>query len=106
MYNFYRWYPKGKIIFLAPTKPLVIQQLTACFDVMGICEEDTVELTGKQRKDIRANLWKSKKVFFCTPQVVENDMNSNENGDFPFSSIKLIIFDEAHKVNNNNFFFF
>ena len=22
MYNFYRWYPQGKVVFLAPTKPL------------------------------------------------------------------------------------
>jgi ERCC4-related helicase len=27
MLNFYRWFPTGKIVFCAPTKPLVTQQV-------------------------------------------------------------------------------
>ncbi len=27
MYNFFRWYPSSKIVFMAPTKPLVAQQV-------------------------------------------------------------------------------
>lgn len=46
MYNFYRWYPSKKIIFLAPTKPLVAQQVKACYSVMGLPKEDTTEMTG------------------------------------------------------------
>ena len=34
MYNFYRWYPGGKVIFLAPTKPLVAQQIEACYGII------------------------------------------------------------------------
>lgn len=47
MYNYYRWYPSGKIIFMAPTKPLVAQQIEACYKIMGIPQEDTAEMTGK-----------------------------------------------------------
>lgn len=47
MYNFYRWYPLGKIIFMAPTKPLVTQQMDACYNIMAIPENVTAEITGK-----------------------------------------------------------
>ena len=46
MYNFYRWYPRGKIVFMAPTKPLVAQQIEACYNIMGIPQCDTAEMTG------------------------------------------------------------
>lgn len=47
MYNFYRWYPSGKIVFMAPTKPLVAQQIEACYKVMGIPQAHMAELTGE-----------------------------------------------------------
>lgn len=46
MYNFWRWYPHGKVLFLAPTKPLVAQQINACREVIGIPADDCIELTG------------------------------------------------------------
>ena len=53
MYNFYRWYPRAKVIFMAPTKPLVAQQIEACFNIMGIPQDVTAEMTGKsQPKDL------------------------------------------------------
>lgn len=46
MYNFYRWYPLGKIVFTAPTRPLVAQQIEACYDIIAIPPNDTIEMTG------------------------------------------------------------
>lgn len=46
MFNFYRWYPSGKILFLAPTKPLVAQQIEACRGITGIPQEHLAEMTG------------------------------------------------------------
>lgn len=47
MLNFYRWYPNGRIVFLAPTKPLVAQQLEACHRVAGLPQRDAAEMTGR-----------------------------------------------------------
>lgn len=30
MSNFYRWYPRGKIVFMGPSRPLVAQQTNPC----------------------------------------------------------------------------
>ena len=49
----YRWFPSGKVIFVAPTKPLVAQQIEACHKTCGIPGSDAVELTGDVAKKKR-----------------------------------------------------
>ncbi|ALC41120.1 CG7922 [Drosophila busckii] len=95
MYNLHRWYPKGKLIFMAPTRPLVSQQIAACQKIMPFPAEDTVELTGRLQRVKRLELWRSKRVFFATPQVVQSDIVEAE---FPFQQIKLLVIDEAHRA--------
>ncbi|XP_047466855.1 Fanconi anemia group M protein [Mugil cephalus] len=99
MYNFYRWYPSGKIVFMAPTKPLVAQQIEACYKVMGIPQAHMAELTGSTAAKQRQEVWKSKRVFFLTPQVMVNDLSRDT---CPAQQIKCVVIDEAHKALGNH----
>ncbi|XP_046822683.1 Fanconi anemia group M protein isoform X2 [Vespa crabro] len=95
MYNFWRWYPCGKVVFLAPTKPLVAQQIDACYNVMGIPSIESIELTGNVNHKTRQTAWYKKRIFFATPQVFHNDL---ENNIIPSELIKCVVIDEAHKA--------
>ncbi len=85
----------GKVLFLAPTKPLVEQHLRSFKHFIDIDEDEMTVLTGKTRPDQRYKLWKEKKVFFATPQVVENDLIADK---VPVEEFSLVIFDEAHRA--------
>ncbi|OHT06127.1 Type III restriction enzyme, res subunit family protein [Tritrichomonas foetus] len=94
MMNFFRWYPKGKIIFMAPTRTLVNQQIEACSNFTNISKDKVIIMTGTNiYGKAREQMWKEKTVFFCTPQVVQNDLH---NGRLDASKIVLLIVDEAH----------
>ncbi|KHJ42517.1 helicase protein, partial [Trichuris suis] len=99
MYNFYRWYPSGKVLFLAPTKPLVLQQKEACRTVMGIPEDSISEMTGSTLPTLRKNEWEKKRIFFLTPQVLLNDIS---RAACPVERIKCLVVDEAHRATGNH----
>ncbi|OCH96604.1 P-loop containing nucleoside triphosphate hydrolase protein [Obba rivulosa] len=94
MLNFYTWFPEGKVVFVAPTKPLVAQQIDACHRTCGIPGSHAAELTGEISRAKRAGLWQEKRVFYMTPQALMSDLTS-DNCD-P-SKIILLVIDEAHK---------
>uniref|UniRef100_A0A8C3T9D8 Helicase ATP-binding domain-containing protein n=1 Tax=Chelydra serpentina TaxID=8475 RepID=A0A8C3T9D8_CHESE len=98
MYNFYRWFPSAKVLFLAPTKPLVAQQMEACARVMGIPPHHMAEMTGGTQVLNRKEIWHNKRVFFLTPQVMVNDLS---RGTCPAAEIKCLVIDEAHKALGN-----
>ncbi|KAI2470054.1 P-loop containing nucleoside triphosphate hydrolase protein [Annulohypoxylon bovei var. microspora] len=98
MLNYYRWMKSAKIIFVAPTKPLVSQQVDACFNIAGIPRSQTTLLTGEISPGLRADEWGSKRVFFMTPQTLENDLSS---GFADPKSIGLLVVDEAHRATGN-----
>lgn len=99
MLNYYNWFETKKIIFMAPTKPLVKQQFDAIYKTIGISLESTVVLTGNSSNSKeRLDLYKSKRVIYATPQIIENDL---KNKILEKSEICLLIVDEAHRSTGN-----
>jgi ERCC4-related helicase len=86
----------GRIIFLAPTKPLVEQH--AEFLRSHLLAETTI-FTGEIPPEKRMELWKQEQqAIVSTPQVIENDLKA---GRITLAGVKLIIFDEAHRAVGN-----
>ncbi|KZV64973.1 P-loop containing nucleoside triphosphate hydrolase protein [Peniophora sp. CONT] len=94
MLNFYRWFPLGKIIFCAPTKPLVDQQLHACHQACGIPAADAIKLDGEVKPSQRKQAWSALRVFYVTPQTLMNDLKEERCDP---RHVVLIVFDEAHR---------
>ncbi|KAI4163832.1 MAG: hypothetical protein LQ342_002605 [Letrouitia transgressa] len=95
MLNWFRWTVDAQIVFVAPTKPLVSQQVKACFDIAGIPRSSTTMLTGETTPGIRAEEWLTKRVFFMTPQTFINDLKT---GICDPKRLVLVVVDEAHRA--------
>ncbi|MDD1760361.1 MAG: DEAD/DEAH box helicase [Methanothrix sp.] len=88
---------KGKILFLAPTKPLVDQHASFIRNVLR--DEGLVALTtGETPPQKRIEMWKSARIVVSTPQVIENDLLSRR---IDLKGVSLVIFDEAHRAVGN-----
>ncbi len=83
----------GRILFLAPTKPLVEQHAATLRELL--LREDIVIFTGEVKPEDRAELWKDNKVVTSTPQVIKNDL---EAGRIKLDDVSLIVFDETHRA--------
>ena len=96
MYNFFRWFPAGQVVFLAPTKPLVVQQVEACHKITGLPASATAVLCGGSVKpEQRTRVWEEKRVVFATPQTLAKDL---EAGRAAPERITLLVLDEAHRA--------
>lgn len=82
-----------KILFLAPTKPLVNQHAQTLQNLLTIPESDIVSFTGEISPDTRKNLWNDSRIIISTPQVIENDLL---NRCINLDDVSFLIFDEAH----------
>ena len=70
---------------MAPTKPLVGQQIEACFKVMGIPQSDTVEMTGEVGQKERVAAWKEK-VMLVVRRFLVISYNCSEFSSSPRKS--------------------
>ena len=91
-------HPDSKVVFLAPTKPLVEQHKKTFLEHLDLPESQLQVFTGEITPVKRAMLWKYARIIFSTPQGLENDII---NGNVDLSNISLMIFDEAHRAVGN-----
>lgn len=88
-------FPDKKILFFAPTKPLV-EQHKKTFEG-SLVDLPMTLLTGtvpvKKRKDI----YRENQLIFATPQTVGNDIMRG----LSLTDVSLVIFDEAHRAVKN-----
>ena len=92
-------YQNKKILFLAPTKPLVEQQMISVQEkIESANNEEFITLTGLISPKKREALYEEKRFIFSTPQLIENDI---VNGILNPKDICFCVFDEAHRATGN-----
>ena len=82
-----------KILFLAPTKPLVTQHTGFLKEYLTIKKDEITTFTGEISPEKRAKMWRDNKIIVSTPQVIQNDLLSRR---IDLKDTSLIVFDEAH----------
>lgn len=88
---------RGKVLFMAPTRPLVEQHASFLENVLKD-SSIVVHFTGEISPERRKEMWTEAKVVISTPQVVENDLLSRR---ISLRDVSCIIFDEAHRAVGN-----
>ncbi|MHA1577384.1 MAG: helicase-related protein, partial [Candidatus Thorarchaeota archaeon] len=87
-------HPESKVLFLAPSRPLVDQQARFLRRAMALDENLVVCLTGQDGPSKRRELWAGTKVVVMTPQSLQNDLIQRS---YDLSDVSLIVYDEAHR---------
>jgi len=88
---------KKKILFLAPTRPLV-EQHKRVFEKMLKLGLEFAVVTGETKPEMRTKMYEKHDIIFSTPQTVENDL---KNYVLNLKNFSLCIFDEAHRCVGN-----
>jgi len=83
----------NKILFLAPTKPLVVQHAQFLQEFLTIDKESIIIFTGETSPGKRREMWENARIIVSTPQVIENDLLSKR---LNLKDVSFIIFDECH----------
>ncbi|NJE77026.1 DEAD/DEAH box helicase [Thermococcus sp. ES12] len=88
----------GKVLMLAPTKPLALQHAESFRKLFNLPPEKINVLTGELSPEKRAEVWRESTVITATPQTVENDILT---GKISLEDVVLLVFDEAHRAVGN-----
>ncbi len=88
----------AKILFMAPTKPLVDQHRSSFARMLKVGEDELKTITGENKPDERKELYEKADIVFSTPQCIRNDI---KNGLLSLRNFSLCVFDEAHRCVGN-----
>ncbi len=82
---------EGKVLVLAPTRPLV-QQHAESFS-SWLVPLRIARFTGTVRRPVREGSWETADLVFATPEIVQNDLLA---GRYRLTDVALVVFDEGH----------
>jgi ERCC4-related helicase len=91
-------FPGEKVVFLAPTKPLVEQHLRYFKKHLPELFAEMNLFTGQINAEQRKKLWQTSDIIFSTPQCIANDVR---NRLYHLKDVCLLIEDEAHRCIKN-----
>jgi len=91
-------FPTKKIVFLAPTKPLIEQHIISFKKYLPELFADMQLFTGEINAEQRKKIWKTADIIFSTPQCIANDLRKNL---YNLNEVSLLIEDEAHRCIKN-----
>ncbi len=91
-------YPKSKILFLAPTRPLVEQHFSTYISQLPELFADLQIFTGSVPPEKRKKIFETAEIIFSTPQCISNDLKSYL---YNLNDVSLLIIDEAHRCLKN-----
>ncbi len=87
-------FPGSKVLFLAPSRPLVDQQARFLRRVLLLQPDHVSCMTGNDPPDTRPTIWAQSRVIVMTPQALQNDLVL---GRYDLSDVSLVVYDEAHR---------
>lgn len=91
-------FPREKVLFLAPTKPLVEQHLNYFKKHLPELFAEMNLFTGQINPKMRKKIWQTTDIIFSTPQCIANDL---KKGIYNLQEVCLLIEDEAHRCIKN-----
>lgn len=91
-------YPLKKILFLAPTRPLIDQHLNYFKKYLPELYAEMELFTGSVSPEKRRSLFAQANIIFSTPQCIANDIKKSL---YSLQDVSLLIIDEAHRCLKN-----
>lgn len=91
-------FPTSKILFLAPTRPLVDQHFQTFKSQLPELFADLQLFTGSVQSEKRKKIFQTAEIIFSTPQCIANDL---DNYLYDLKEVSLLIMDECHRCLKN-----